>query len=725
MKPSTRLFLMNTLSEVQIISLRLLVLMRSTDQSEDITTENKKKIHLLQCSTTFTFEILPPEYKNSATNSDCTNQNLNEIIKKVELQYQINKSTIDQNKILTSKFESELNKNKQIQNILKMYPFLSHLFQQLLTFQSINCHGKRYNDELLKEFCILLSYSGEFWYNFIQKSIGLPNIRTIYRWKQKNAHLDIERMLQGEQGLEWINILNKLWNNQIIGTRIVVAIDAASLSPNFRFHITTGNKKMTIGLIKEVEVDQGKSLLESVDENNNSLCKYAFVVMLLPICDSLPAIPFRVEWSIKGNATDHEELWLHGIIAKLMDYGIIVEGISSDGDLQWAGYALLFGDEFVKFIKENFYNSFNELFTLKLENLTNRLHVLKWLHDILHIAKCDRYHKLIPKKKQLIPFIECESNCYEFQKIALDLNVASYLIDNDRSRKMDDYLPIRLFKKEIFFKALDNGNYTFSISMLPIICLLDVYFCEELSRSERLDLCNLAFGLTSIYFILSRNHGETITTSKCNRKDAVFVTSFQDDECAKMMHLSASLASIIQRQESIKLGRLSTHILEHLFGFIRKICEGNDEKYSFLSALIRYVSITTLKKRLKKFNLIPSSKSRKSDSGVTLPACHFMNISKHPIIFYLKAAIVIYEKASTVTIENEIISNIKKVEIPQLDSCDTLKEIISLFPIRKGMKKVKDDVSLKKMHLISTGGLCNDARNKQQQQIEQISKYFT
>ena len=126
--------------------------------------------------------------------------------------------------------------------------------------------------------------------------------------------------------------------------------------------------------------------------------------------------------------------------------------------------------------------------------------------------------------------------------------------------------------------------------MLPSICLIDIYFNKDLTRQNRLELCNLAFGLTTIHFILSRGKCDTQTTSKFNRKGITYITSFQDDECAKIMHLTASFACIISQPYEVKLGRLGTHILEHLFGYIRRICQGNDEKSNFKSAIIRYIN---------------------------------------------------------------------------------------------------------------------------------------
>ena len=140
---------------------------------------------------------------------------------------------------------------------------------------------------------------------------------------------------------------------------------------------------------------------------------------------------------------------------------------------------------------------------------------------------------------------------------------------------------------------------------------------SELTRTERLDYLSRAWAFFWCYkqacvSCLPSIPQQAQTKMKGqNLKMAIYDQNTLD----KSISLCYALSRIIAVPRAVHLGALGTHLLEHFFGNIRRLCMRNDCPAHFE----RFLLMIMWQKEISGREHLKTNRSRLSDSGVILP----------------------------------------------------------------------------------------------------------
>ena len=257
----------------------------------------------------------------------------------------------------------------------------------------------------------------------------------------------------------------------------------------------------------------------------------------------------------------------------------------------------------------------------------------------------------------------------------------------------------------------------FVYSIAPSCFLIRVVFDADLTREQRLDLLGLVFGiLMAQYLCTVAPEKSDPKISDHNARDCDIMNLWQKDWLEKGIHLCASLASILCDSRAVNLGALGSHILEHFFGFVRRVCQGNNEKEAFLRAVTEFIDMKSLTKELSDPTI---SQRRISDSGVMIPESDHRVASSHRIGWFLAIGYQMMRIASGVNIGFP--KCILRSDQFAASVFGTISDVLAYLKIPAGNEKQKNPSSLKQSKVTCGSGLLNAKKNAEIADLRNLS----
>lgn len=174
------------------------------------------------------------------------------------------------------------------------------------------------------------------------------------------------------------------------------------------------------------------------------------------------------------------------------------------------------------------------------------------------------------------------------------------------------------------------------------------------------------------------------------------------------------------RPECVDLGALGSHHLEHFFGGIRRISNGNDTAEHF-----EYCVYDALLKNVIKKNLfLKDTEARRiSSSGVFLEQAEECTKSS-PILAYIQLAWCLYspfrQPGEFFNLQLFRISTIEGKDV--MTEEDAFHHLEEIFMCGQHEKEIKV-ISTKKEKMVIRSGLINDKRNAESNQITKIKAF--
>lgn len=561
--------------------------------------------------------------------------------------------------------------------------YLRTIFQNLHREKN----GRRYSE--LRNFVALLSFFGERAQYILHRALMLPHVSTAKKYR-KQALLDFgidELIFNGKpENIEKIVNLNSTSDTNV---KAVLMIDACYVTP----YVGVRKDGTTYGFVDDIPVppDLIEKIIEDEEEfryflheHQESIIRAEFVFMVASI--NTPQKPYPVYCLPANSGTATRDI--HTIITRLVNnlekFNIRVMGPGTDGDLQYVTYS----STLVQHIIKNYTDLYNGPFV----DFCNSIDSLFHFSDPFHLVKRDRYRKI----RKL--FFNCsptttkyQHDCYDFE----DIGVPRYVVDDEKARKMEDSLPQRLFSAKVIHSIFKKGDIPFLTCMLPSALLLDAIHNERLRRQERID--ELLFGASIIllyYLCISKlpEHYEVsgLTHESHGQADVPFDTNW----CYEYISATFSISYMLATEKVVNLGSCGTHPLEHLFGNIRRLSNGDDTDKTFKHALKCFLAESEL---CKSCGINPDHVARRSDSGVI--------VTDDPIeseIYFLK-----YLQAARRLMNNFVTfsDGMMFKDINMETEKMSLDECAKMLPQFSEIDKIS--ISTKSTGIISTGGLGN------------------
>ena len=447
------------------------------------------------------------------------------------------------------------------------------------------------SDEFSNYLYGILSFLPEYWFNIIQSIFRLPDFSTCIRKREKllsetpnlsslcqnldfTETSDFENLLQNYIEFYW-GSLDELKDN-----RVLLVIDAAALSCNGGYNPKTGK---TIGFVNTRKQQTFKNL-EEYRPLKSEIAKSVFVVMLCPLDPKLKPLIINRNFKTSGSATKDEISLLKSLSEALVNLKFQYIGTASDGDHQFYHFSCIFANIIIE-IPNGFLN-------IPLYHFIEMSGQIPWFQDVLHILKNERYHLISKQPIRILPSCGDLIISYEQFEKALE-TLPKNVFNNSQATKMVDSLAIDLFDWNTVKDAMIKNDLLTPI-LLPPALLYQVFYNKKLDRNQRYHYLNMGAAIVFIHFYSFQIYGNA------NKG----ILPINQENMAKYLLLAASIAPLFRDSRPFDLADCTSHLLEHFFGLIRRLCSGNNSKERFEFALKKALCMQAWAPKIKLENKI-------------------------------------------------------------------------------------------------------------------------
>lgn len=546
--------------------------------------------------------------------------------------------------------------------------------------------GRRY--EGLHEFFALMSLMGPHYFDMLTSNMLFPTYKTATKYLKHFLNIfQIDDDTFNGSVDNIVAIMQKYLPQDFVGKGVIM-VDAAYVTPYVR--ISKDGKVEGILNITQIDpsiaeclINNDDAFLDFIKINYDSVIQAEFGMTFAPLNPRYKPFPIACISSTSGKATKELVAIIESIISQLPK-NVNIIGIGSDGDNTYDGYSNTFID--------NIINDFEKFLDLGAVEIIETYAIIIHFSDPFHLTKNDRY-----RKSSRDEFLVTPNDAYETRSFRdlLDLGIPQYLLDNNKGRKMEDELPLKLFNLQTIQKIIDNGDFHLLISMLPSTLLLESLHRDSLNRQDTVDYLLFGASIVLVFYIMQKQvidnqfeiyriQPQTYKKKRC----------FTDKWCKHYIFTAIGIASQIIAEEEIDTGACSSHYQEHSFANVRRHCKGDNSHMKFIRSmkyiLLEHIMIDEMQIKVN----IPKSRS---DSGKTIKDATPIEI--RPIRYYLQHAKRLWRNVTNFR-RFKLLSSIneyrKKMEI------DELIEILGTFS-----EKNRSSISTKSTGMIKTAGLNN------------------
>ncbi len=612
---------------------------------------------------------------------------------RLEEENEMLRERIEELESISSEFFQMLNDDKTISPILKSY---ISILKKNITRKP---NGYRYTG--LKEYFTLLSFMGPHYYGLLSDNMIFPSYRRTLDYKKKflDAFQITDDLFDGSIE-NIIQIIQKFLPSDFDG-KAVIMVDAASVTPYVKIH-QDGTVDGIIGCDK-VDLDEVQKLI--ADENE--LCKFIqsnadnviqaeFGITFAPLSPEYKSFPIACLQATSGKATLELVDFIETLIIQLRQFYNIV-GLGTDGDNSYHKYS----DNFVASLIAHF----DSIIDMNIIEIIDELLIMMHFSDPYHLVKRDRYRKVSKLEFCVSPLnLDCTRNVSNLEEIG----IPSYILDDNKGRKMEDGLPKKLFSFLNIQKVLEIEDYPLLISMIPSTLLMECLHNDGLSRQTTIDYLLFGASIIFIFYCLSNYVIENKAKSLENRIDEYkekmcFTTEWSEEYIFTTMNI----AYLVSTEENIDVGSCSSHDQEHVFGNIRRHSK-NDNTHSRFIKSMKYILLEKeLYNELGIEETIPNSRS---DSGRSICGGNIPEFRQFG--YYLLQAKRLW--SNIVDFPEDCI--ISLIETPKTKmSTEELMQLFECFSPKIGLS-----ISTKSTGMIKTGGLSNARIWNAMEQMEEL-----
>lgn len=590
--------------------------------------------------------------------------------------------------------------DSDIYTILQQADEASDVLGQYLraTFDNIfkKSSGKRYPN--LDNFLALLSFFGRKQCSILHHTLMLPHFNTlICKRKAVLEQNDFTDMIfDGKTG----NIQKLMAINSIDSDiKAVLAVDAVYVQP----YVSVDDTGLITGLVKlpEDSKDIAKIILENEQEfeqfirrEQKSIINAIFVFQVQPLDGTYNAFPIYYKTAHSGTAKAdiHDEI--SHFFDDLEKVGIHIKGIGTDGDAQYFVYSRTL----VNYIFDDIDVFISGTLLDNLQSFQKLLH----FSDPFHLVKRDRYKKVSNE------FFSCSPIHADIVRKVNNLTaygLSEYILSNDKSRKMEDDLAQNFFSIEVLQNILSKKDIPLLCAMLPSALLMNSLHSKELSRIQRIEELLFGVGIVLIYYICQnpsyQNFNDITQTKLAYYK---LISCFSQQWCVEYISSALSIAYMLMTEKNLNLASCGTHLLEHFFGNIRRMSNGDDSLKSFTRTM---QNVVIEGKLCRECGIDMTKSSRRKDSGVIVSDNVFLE--KCSLIDFLEKAMMLlnnFVDFKNMWLPEGLLAVKQKMPMDELN--DLIPEVLKIKRTFYSTKKAK---------MTSTGGYSNIRRWKASDQL--------
>lgn len=455
-------------------------------------------------------------------------------------------------KILSDQNDQLKNENEKLIELIKQKDILlceknefninyndifSEMMMQSKIEPNLRVYSKKYNEVMSVAYLL-----GGQCYNVLQKYLPIPNERNIR--KKMSPYIN-----QITENLTNVSKCSKIISNsQLTQPKddplyVAIAIDAA------KFKNIQG--KTIIQKLNDLKYSE-KSKFNCPYINyihEDKIYKNVFVFNVQPINKDIKPFPIHVRFTENGSANEDIDKIFGVIKNNLLIHNIIVKFIASDGDHFYDIFHDVFFQKVLELIKQN--KSFTEI--LKIighDFLTNDL-VLP-ISDFLHSIKLLRGYFLEGKVN-----LDILSNILIFPEEMEKYNLGYALSDKTSIGKMKDAYPLKIFSTETVMKSFEFKDFHILFFILPFNLIIESLKNPNISVELRIFLLDISYQFL-FFHLFQKNLNKNSIHSRIG--------------ITRIINTIIGIGISLKKFKFIKLGNISSHPLENLFGIVRLCC---------------------------------------------------------------------------------------------------------------------------------------------------------
>lgn len=482
----------------------------------------------------------------------------NDIKKEHKIQLlQKENNELKNNIILLKEEISSLQKNcltkDQIQNQNHSKSFNNEIFDEMIKVSKMIPNKRTYSE---KYYAIMTSafLVGEPCYNILQKYLPIPHESKIREKMYPIIRKYINNLLNINNCDNIIDSLHMIQpnNDPLYAT---LAIDAAKFK-----NISGKDIKKNFSKISEIANDN-TFLNNIIDEK---IYKNIFVFHIQPVNKNIKPFPIYVHFSDSGAANDDIKEAFEFLRKRLLKYNIIIKFCATDGDHFYDHFHDLFFQKILKMIKQK--KSFSQIISFISKDFLKNDIVIP-ISDFLHSIKLLRSYFLEEKIH-----LDIRSNISIKPSEMSKYNLGYVLSDISSIGRMKDSYPLELFSNDTLLKSIDFKDFHILFFILPFNLLIESLKNPNLSISFRIFLLEISYQFL-LFHLFQKDFKKNSIHSRIGIE--------------RLINTTIGLGVALQVFDFIKLGQISSHPLENLFGMIRLSCKNNHTWKNILYSLGR------------------------------------------------------------------------------------------------------------------------------------------
>lgn len=353
--------------------------------------------------------------------------------------------------------------------------------------------GRRFDG--LHEFFSLLSLMGPHFFGILTTNMMFPTYKTATKYTKKllEAFCITDCIFNGS--VENIVQIMQIFLPQNFQGKGVIMVDAAYVTPYVRID-KDGNVSGLLNLAKidpdlaKYYIDNDEAFLEFIKINLDAVISAEFGFTFAPLDPQFAPFPIACLPSTSGKATPELVAIIESIISQL-PRNINIVGLGTDGDNTYNLYSNKFIDDII--------DDFKNFIELNAVEIIAKYSKLIHFSDPYHLSKRDRYRKVSRDDFIIAP---ADLEHVRSYKDLIALGIPHYLLDDNKGRKMEDDLPLKLFNLQTIQKIMKENDFHLLLSMLPTTLLLESLHRESLSKQATIDYLLLGSSIMIVFYTM-------------------------------------------------------------------------------------------------------------------------------------------------------------------------------------------------------------------------------
>ena len=520
-----------------------------------------------------------------------------------------------------------------------------------------------------KEFHINKSYSADdrsMWLSIkfsnphiipylIQNKLA-PASSTFERWKE-----ELKKTLPSPeiwQNHEKVSQIIKFWIEtfNIDAMNAIIAVDAMHLTLRLEINENGEMKGTTKKLmLTQIEMKRFKSMNDfykftTILDKNGLMARAVFVILLIPLSHSKP-LPIHYHFSDSGSAKEEENKQIKDILALIKsDFPQIkLFGRAHDADPQYDSQQKEFYKNTTEKLKDNDYS-----LKLVIQNTC--------AEDLI---SADAPHVLKRFKNRIVTHKELESFCttIQIQEIVKQLeecNIPSKATSSISTDKMVDRYAKDLFTPNVVVELIKKEKYELVLCMLPGVMMRIVYYCDTMTRNERL------FILVTLFYMC---YLLNLVSQKSKKDEVPFL--FTEKQLTDMANTTFQMIYILLNvSDAYSSARNGSTEVEHYFSTSRRLANEDDTAIRFDSVFLSILANLVLNKEYTYITRKSENKPAIIEEGLA----NYAQIDEKSAMYIASSSIIMIKKDITEIIPKEFHNSEKSVEIYYMQLLNLLEK---------------------------------------------------